>query len=321
MYSPALGITSSRALGPRIRQVTVRPDPPSSFSRPELGALGRTAHPPRLEDGPRQIPWSDPAFSARMLEVHLDPTTHMASRQPAVIGQHCDWLSTRLTDRDLTPDRCHILDVGCGPGLYLLDLAARGFRTTGFDFAPAPLAWAREEATRLGLDCRFEEWDLTRLPDDLARQIGPVDAITFWFGEFNSFSPENVREFLPRLAGCLRPGGLLFLEYQPWDVFVQEDATQWSWEERSVFLDAPHLWLQEFGWDAEHQAEIHAHWIIPRDSGKLMRYQQCHFAWQDSELVAALEQAGLTDPEFHAPIAGVEEEFEFPLLVARRGHS
>jgi hypothetical protein len=84
------------------------------------------------------------------------------------------------------------------------------------------VAHARKEAARQGLDCRFFEMDLTRLPEDFAGQVGPVDAITFWFGEFHSFGPELVDGFLPRLAEVLRPGGVFVLEYQPLNIFFQE---------------------------------------------------------------------------------------------------
>ncbi len=283
-----------------------------------LRKMGGAPHPPRAHAGPQQIPWSDPAFSARMLEVHLDPTTHMASRQPEVIQKHTDWLAAHLRATGRPADQTHILDVGCGPGLYQFPLAEQGFRNTGIDFAPEALIWARQEAQRRGLDCTFLELDLTALPEDLPRQVGPVDAITFWFGEFHSFRRDQARDFLPRLAACLRPGGTFYLEYQPWDLFVQEDATEWSWEEQSVFCDTPHLWLQEFGWDARECAEVHVHWILDLDSGKLDRYQQCHFAWTEEELVAALKDAGLVDPVFHEPIAQAGEEFEFPVLAVRR---
>jgi SAM-dependent methyltransferase len=283
-----------------------------------LARIGAAPHPPRPEDGEFQIPWNDPDFSRRMLEVHLDPDTHMASRQPEVIEQHVDWLTARLTETGRSPDQLHILDVGCGPGLYLHGLAERGFQTTGFDFAPAPLEWAKETAANRGLDCHFLELDLTRLPEDLAEQVGPVDAVTFWFGEFNSFDLPTARRFLRQLAGCLRPGGRFILEYQPLDIFVKEEESSWGWHESSLFCDGPHLWLQEFGWDEQQSVEVHVHWILEQDSGKLRRYIQCHHGWTDSQLTGLLAEAGLVDPVFHPPIAGAEEEFEFPVLVTRR---
>ncbi|HJU18762.1 MAG TPA: class I SAM-dependent methyltransferase [Stellaceae bacterium] len=56
------------------------------------------------------------------------------------------------------------LDVGCGTGFLALELAARGHRVTGIDFAPAMLAEARGKAAARGLAIRFEEGDAEALP-------------------------------------------------------------------------------------------------------------------------------------------------------------
>lgn len=283
-----------------------------------LKTIGQESHPPRATVAVQQIPWSDPAFSERLLEVHLDTETHMASRKPETIEQHLEWLVGQLRQSGRKPEETHILDVGCGPGFYMHRLAEMGYQTTGFDFSPAPLNWAIEMAQERGLDCRFFPWDLTNLPENLAELTGPVDAITFWFGEINSFDLPTVAQFLPRLAECLRPGGKLYLEYQPADIFVTEDETQWSWQDSSVFCDRPHLWLEEFGWDEAAATEVHVHWIIEQDSGKLHRYTQYHHRWSEAQLTDLLADAGLVDPVFHPPLTAVSEEFEFPVLVTRK---
>src|SRR5246500_5094593 len=51
------------------------------------------------------------------------------------------------------------LDAGCGTGFLSLELAARGHRVTGVDFAPAMLAEARRKAAERGIEIRFEEAD------------------------------------------------------------------------------------------------------------------------------------------------------------------
>lgn len=56
------------------------------------------------------------------------------------------------------------LDAGCGTGFLCLELAARGHRVTGVDFAPAMIAEARRKATERGASIRLEEADAEQLP-------------------------------------------------------------------------------------------------------------------------------------------------------------
>src|ERR1700704_868832 len=56
------------------------------------------------------------------------------------------------------------LDVGCGTGFLSLELAGRGHRVSGIDFAPQMLAEARKKAAGQGAAVRFEEGDAEQLP-------------------------------------------------------------------------------------------------------------------------------------------------------------
>ncbi len=56
------------------------------------------------------------------------------------------------------------LDVGCGTGFLSFELAVRGHRVSGVDFAPAMLAEARRKATERAAAVRFEEADAEQLP-------------------------------------------------------------------------------------------------------------------------------------------------------------
>jgi ubiquinone/menaquinone biosynthesis C-methylase UbiE len=56
------------------------------------------------------------------------------------------------------------LDAGCGTGFLSLELAARGHRVTGVDFAPSMLVEARRKAAAGGLSVRFEAADAENLP-------------------------------------------------------------------------------------------------------------------------------------------------------------
>jgi len=56
------------------------------------------------------------------------------------------------------------LDAGCGTGFLTFELAGRGHRVTGVDFAPAMIAEARRKAAERAVSARLEEADAEQLP-------------------------------------------------------------------------------------------------------------------------------------------------------------
>ncbi|HPF36514.1 MAG TPA: class I SAM-dependent methyltransferase [Candidatus Krumholzibacteria bacterium] len=283
-----------------------------------LRRLADAPHPPRPWRDGDKIPWHDPEFSRRLMPVHLDQDNHMASRSFEVIGRHVDWLLEVLPAGTGDPGPYQVLDLGCGPGFYCHELARRGHRADGVDFGPAAIRHARATADARGLPCRFWEEDLTDPRAAWRRESGPVDAVTFWFGEMNAFEPAVIRELLTAAVTRLRPGGLFVLEFQPEELFLDEDAQEWRTCERSVFRDGLQLWLQEYHWDAASRSEITVHWILDAATGALDRYVQCHRAWSEEEIVDLLLDCGLEAPILHPPITGCDERLEFPVAVASK---
>ena len=112
------------------------------------------------------------------------------------------------------------LDVGCGTGLLSLELAARGHRVTGIDFAPQMLAEAqRKAATQEGLAVRFEE--------------GDAEALRFSDASFDLVITRHVLWTLPHPEAAidewirvLRPGGRLAIIDSQFDPSVLEPSPQ-----------------------------------------------------------------------------------------------
>jgi ubiquinone/menaquinone biosynthesis C-methylase UbiE len=101
---------------------------------------------------------------------------------------------------------CTVLDVGCGHGLYTLDLAQRGARLIGCDRHRPSLTVAHTAASGLGLGERtlFLAADAANLP----LPDGQFDLVVC------NCVLEHIAEdraALETMARCLRPGGILYL--------------------------------------------------------------------------------------------------------------
>ncbi|HEU0100175.1 MAG TPA: class I SAM-dependent methyltransferase [Allosphingosinicella sp.] len=73
-----------------------------------------------------------------------------------------------------------VLDVGCGPGLYLEALAARGASVTGIDISPAMLALARQRLDKAGLAATLVEGDAQAMAlgrHDIVLAVGLFDYV------------------------------------------------------------------------------------------------------------------------------------------------
>ncbi len=61
------------------------------------------------------------------------------------------------------PPYGHALDLGCGTGIWSVELASRGWQVTGIDIVPKAVRSARERARKAGVEVRLVEGDITAL--------------------------------------------------------------------------------------------------------------------------------------------------------------
>ncbi len=126
------------------------------MTRTTLSAIRDRRLPPIPWTEGDNIPWQDPGFSQRMLVEHLSQAHDLASRRSSSIEAQVSCVAERL--RGL--DHASVLDLACGPGLYLHRLARQGHRGYGIGFSPAAIDYARRIVAQEQLDCRFEYADL-----------------------------------------------------------------------------------------------------------------------------------------------------------------
>lgn len=66
-------------------------------------------------------------------------------------------------ENDRQPPFGQALDLGCGSGIWSIQLAARGWQVTGVDIVPKAIRTAHKRAQAAGVEVRFIEGDVTAL--------------------------------------------------------------------------------------------------------------------------------------------------------------
>lgn len=232
------------------------------------------------------LPWNDPAFSARMLREHLDESHGAASRQAAERAAQLDWLWARL---ELAPGR-RLLDLTCGPGLYAVPLAQRGVAVTGVDFGPASIAHARQLAAEAGVAerCTFVEADVR----DYEPAAAAYDAALFLYGQLAVFPRQQAAALLGKAARALRPGGRLVVELLDPARIDRKDSTWWFADDKGLWGERPFLHLGERRWEAGERASVERFTTLDLASGALSEIVLCDQSYEVAEMTALLRAAG-----------------------------
>jgi len=100
-----------------------------------------------------------------------------------------------------------VLDIGCGPSPYMLELVKRGYAFTGLDLSKAMLEYSLEKARKAGIKISTINADM--------RSFKTKEKFDFVFCMLGSIAIESNRDFLSHLdsvAGCLRSGGLYLID-------------------------------------------------------------------------------------------------------------
>lgn len=158
--------------------------------------------------------WTDPYIQQQMLQAHLDRNSDGASRRMDSISRTVDFI------KSLVPPGAHILDLGCGPGLYAGMLRDAGYRITGVDFNQASIKYAggcRE-------DIKYMEADYIG-----AYPPGRFDAVMMIYCDMGTHSDAERDVLLGRIHHSLADGGKLIFDLFT-DKLAAERTESKNWE-------------------------------------------------------------------------------------------
>ncbi len=240
-----------------------------------------------------------------MLLEHLSQEHDLASRRLEFVEQASDWIHKDLLDEQ--PSK--ILDLACGPGLYLNALARREHRCVGIDFSPASVRHARQ--VNANLDVEFIEGDLRHT------SFGEgFDLAIFLYGEFNVFTEDESLDLLRR-AAIAAP--LLVLEVQTAEHLLEWSKSGTEWRTGGPGLMSPrnHLQLTEHWFDEESLTVTSRFYVVDAETAEVSMFSQTDRIVPDDVWEPLLESAGWRIREWK-PGLGDPSEKGFATIIADR---
>jgi SAM-dependent methyltransferase len=219
-----------------------------------------------------------------------------------------------------------VLEVASGNGRLLVDLARDGTlgSGTGLEISETRTAfaqaWAKEEGVAGALE--LVAGDARSFP------FPAVDAalcITGAFAYFDAIEPDGGARLLEKLAGAVRPGGLVVLELYPhpsWQRLfaAASDGELRLWQELPE-TDPWRFYLSHLRLDRQTGVLSHHKTFVHRETGAVDRSRREHLRLYDGlALQQALVAAGFRGVELFGDWSGraYEPDDELLIAVARR---
>lgn len=206
-----------------------------------------------------------------------------------------------------------IIDIGCGPGYYSLELARNGYQVTAIDIAEKAIKTAKETLESSPKESGFGS--LEYKVASLDQISGSFDAVVFT-GVIHHF--EDPRDVVDRALRLLAPGGVFFC-YEPChERWRQTDAAfvaliravlsatgNWYEPEVAGWVSQPN------GWQS-YVAEIHEEYVSEKDKNE--RFQSPNDNASSGEQILEALRSRLTELEYKNQFS-----FIYRLLGGLRG--
>lgn len=168
------------------------------------------------------------------IDVYDNPRYYELAFSFRDIGREVDLFEECFRRYSKIPVR-RVLDLSCGPGPHLEELARRGYEYVGLDLNGAMLAYAQQKAEALGIEATFIHADMRSFA------LGkPVDFAFTLLGSLYAKTSAELLSHFAAVADALNPGGLYLLDgciNFRWDDPSGEDE-RWTIEKEGVKVTA-----------------------------------------------------------------------------------
>ena len=239
--------------------------------------------------------WDDPHISKQMLDYHLNPDEHLASRKPETIDCTVEWLCSHLGLKL----GMEIADLGCGPGLYCTRFYQKGLCVTGIDFSLNSINYAQNYAREQGFKIEYIYQNYLEL--DYQEKFDLIILIYYDFGVLTSTDQKCL---LKKIYEALKPGGYFVFDVTtPYMRRGTGINKNWELHEHGFWRSTPYLMLYEQFHYPEENVFLDQYLIIDED-GQIKTYRIWDSNYTPESIRLLLTEAGFVFQEIWSDLQG-----------------
>lgn len=203
------------------------------------------------------------------------------------------------------PAGARVLDLCCGPGVFAVPLALRGFDVTAVDRSPVLLERGRKHAADAGAAVRFVEADVLEY-----RAESRHDVVLSMFTSFGYFEdPADNARVLRTMHDALVPGGTLVLDVAGKELLARKVVPP------KVVRRGDDLMVQT-DTVLDDWARLRSDWVLVRGE-RVTRASLVWFVYSAVELRAMVRDAGFGEVEVYGGFDGRPYDQDAERLVVR----
>ncbi len=219
-----------------------------------LDKLHIASQKPKIYEKGDSIMWTDDHISKKLLKVHLNPDIDSASRMPESICRTVEFIKKICTESSMS-----ILDLGCGPGIYMEKLAELGHACTGIDFSKNSISYAKKRAKEKGLEINYICQNYLELDFENC-----FDIIILIYTDLGVLLPKEREVLLGKIHWALKPDGVFIFDLlndRNLEQKFQEQQT-WTFEYSGFWKPTPYMELTNGFHYPDEKVFLRQHTII-----------------------------------------------------------
>lgn len=147
--------------------------------------------------------WDDEHISAQMLKLHLNPAVEAASKTGDTIEAETAFI---IEVTGMSAGKA-VLDLGCGPGLYVREFAKTGAKILGIDISAGSIKFAAENIGPGRENVAFAKMNYLDMPYRDA-----FDIATLIFYDFGALSAGEQDKLLANIHRALKKNGIFVFD-------------------------------------------------------------------------------------------------------------